>query len=162
MPHGKRTHWWSRAASLQALLWSRRGNDSTWEEKDLLMWDQLWAHHSRLNCPPALWNATCFCALQLSAPTLAKDAILLVRLFCGRRGQWCGGIGGTSKQDYFPSKCPEVQEWHINPLSWADTGLHDLGQGQVVFNKSLGCVATSDLCSGIFLWGSSDFLCACY
>lgn len=92
-------------------------------------------------------------------PALAEDAVLLSAFILWQKrpvmrdcwGYLEAGLlfllrGETMAHE--PNICLQQQD---------PTGLHALGHRQVAFNKTMEYVATSNLCSGIFLPGSSGF-----
>lgn len=115
--------------------------------------------------PPPLSHATCYFVPQLLAPALAEDAISLsafilwekrpaVRESQGYRRQDCFSFRGSRRQGVAHRTGVLCRCSQPHPA-----GPHVLGPGQVAFNKTMEYeyVATSSLCSGIFLPGSSGF-----
>lgn len=146
------------ASSLQSLLSNRRGNDTAnTEGKDL---PSCGCANTIVELPScslsatlALSHAPCYFVPQLCT-SLAEDGILLRAFILWQKKPVMRDCQDTSKGELFflvsvqgwksgrLTQCPELL-----PPARSPTGLQARGHQQVAFNKTMVCVATSDLCS---------------
>lgn len=153
---------------MQSLLSNMRSNDSTWEGKDLPSWTYCGQDtRQSVDRPPALSSATCSvsCYLLFRPSALAEDATSLSAFILWQKRPVVRESRGYLRQDCFSFQGSRRQGVAhrtdvLSRCSQPDAAVpHILGPGRVAFNKTMEYeyVATSSLCSGIFLPGSSGF-----
>jgi len=83
--------------------------------------DQLWRHYSRTAFLLSESHLLCHmlpAILSLRfAPALAEEGILLGAFILWQKKPVMRDCQDTSRENFFPRKCPGVREWQVNPVS---------------------------------------------